>query len=130
MLRVVAKKHAFGCGLVTGGRKDVEGEQARVVNMNILVATPGRLLQHFEETSGLDAAQLMVLVLDEADRILDLGKSAQLSIYPSPAQCCCEQASRSSWTISSRTFPRSGRRCCSRPRRRSPSRTSPGETDP
>lgn len=72
---MVGKKHAFSCGLVTGGRKDVEGEQARVVNMNILVATPGRLLQHFEETSGLDASQLMLLVLDEADRILDLGLS-------------------------------------------------------
>lgn len=40
--------------------------------MNILVCTPGRLLQHMDETPGFDAAQLQTLVLDEADRILDM----------------------------------------------------------
>lgn len=40
--------------------------------MNILVATPGRLLQHMDETPGFDCSDLQVLVLDEADRILDM----------------------------------------------------------
>ena len=40
--------------------------------MNILVCTPGRLLQHMDETPGFDASQLQALVLDEADRILDM----------------------------------------------------------
>jgi superfamily II DNA/RNA helicase len=40
--------------------------------MNILVCTPGRLLQHMDETPGFDAGQLQILVLDEADRILDM----------------------------------------------------------
>lgn len=40
--------------------------------MSILVCTPGRLLQHMDETPGFDASQLQVLVLDEADRILDM----------------------------------------------------------
>ena len=40
--------------------------------MNILVCTPGRLLQHMDESPGFDAGQLQVLVLDEADRILDM----------------------------------------------------------
>ncbi len=39
----------------------------------------GRLLQHLEETPGFDAAQVQVLVLDEADRILDMGFRAQLN---------------------------------------------------
>jgi hypothetical protein len=40
--------------------------------MNILVATPGRLLQHMDESPGFDASPLVALVLDEADRILDM----------------------------------------------------------
>jgi hypothetical protein len=34
--------------------------------------------QHFEQTVGFDASQLQLLVLDEADRILDMGFKAQL----------------------------------------------------
>lgn len=41
--------------------------------MNIIVCTPGRLLQHLDETIGFDCSKLEILVLDEADRILDLG---------------------------------------------------------
>jgi len=41
--------------------------------MNILVATPGRLLQHMDQTVGFDLDNTQLLVLDEADRILDMG---------------------------------------------------------
>ena len=44
-------------------------------NFQILVATPGRLKDHIENTSGF-ATRLMgvkVLVLDEADHLLDMG---------------------------------------------------------
>jgi ATP-dependent RNA helicase DDX10/DBP4 len=34
--------------------------------------------QHFETTNGFDASQLLLLVLDEADRILDMGFRSQL----------------------------------------------------
>ena len=44
----------------------------------MLVCTPGRLLQHMDETPGFDASQLQALVLDEADRILDMGFAATL----------------------------------------------------
>ena len=44
--------------------------------MNILVCTPGRLLQHMDETPGFDASALQLLVLDEADRILDMVRSS------------------------------------------------------
>lgn len=43
-----------------------------VPGLNILVTTPGRLLQHMDETPGFDASQLQILVLDEADRCLDM----------------------------------------------------------
>lgn len=48
-------------------------ERDRLSRMNILVATPGRLLQHMDQTVGFDADNLQLLVLDEADRILDMG---------------------------------------------------------
>ena len=41
--------------------------------MNILVCTPGRLLQHLEETYGFETGNLQMLVLDEADVMLQMG---------------------------------------------------------
>ncbi|KAK9845124.1 hypothetical protein WJX74_010820 [Apatococcus lobatus] len=71
-LRKVGKQHQFSAGLLIGG-KQVKAEQQHVNGMNMLVCTPGRLLQHMDETPGFDCSQLQVLVLDEADRILDMG---------------------------------------------------------
>jgi ATP-dependent RNA helicase DDX10/DBP4 len=77
-LRKVGKRHELSAGVLIGG-KDVAEEASRVAGLNILVATPGRLLQHMDETPGFDASSLQVLVLDEADRILDMGFSATLN---------------------------------------------------
>jgi len=44
----------------------------------VLVATPGRILQHLEESPTLDAARCQVLVVDEADRVVDMGFAPQL----------------------------------------------------
>lgn len=41
--------------------------------VNLLVATPGRLLDHLQNTSGLVYRNLACLVIDEADRILEIG---------------------------------------------------------
>ncbi|XP_020210133.1 DEAD-box ATP-dependent RNA helicase 32 [Cajanus cajan] len=73
VLKIVGKNHNFSAGLLIGGRKDVDTEKQRVNELNILICTPGRLLQHMDETPNFDCTQLKVLVLDEADRILDSG---------------------------------------------------------
>ncbi|KAJ6776501.1 RNA HELICASE [Salix koriyanagi] len=73
VLKTVGKLHNFSAGLLIGGRKEVEMEKEHVNALNILVCTPGRLLQHMDETPNFDCSQLQVLVLDEADRILDVG---------------------------------------------------------
>jgi ATP-dependent RNA helicase DDX10/DBP4 len=72
VLRKVGCRHDFSAGLVIGG-KDVAMEKERINHMNILVCTPGRLLQHMDQTANFDCASMKILVLDEADRILDLG---------------------------------------------------------
>ncbi|KAK4386980.1 DEAD-box ATP-dependent RNA helicase 32 [Sesamum angolense] len=79
VLKSVGKHHGFSAGLLIGGRKDVDAEKERVNELNILVCTPGRLLQHMDETPNFDCSQLQVLVLDEADRILDVGFKKELN---------------------------------------------------
>lgn len=60
-------------GIVTGGANR-KAEKARLrKGVNVLVATPGRLLDHIEKTKSLELKRLRWIVLDEADRLLDLG---------------------------------------------------------
>ena len=78
VLRVVGKHHTFSVGVLIGGKRDFYEEQRQVGKTNIIIATPGRLLQHLEQTPNFDLEQLRILVLDEADRILDMGFRQQL----------------------------------------------------
>ncbi|GAB5367679.1 hypothetical protein AAMO2058_001251600 [Amorphochlora amoebiformis] len=77
VLKRAGSKHEFSAGLLIGG-KDFKQEQVHILGMNILVSTPGRLLQHLEQTYGLNVENLQILILDEADRLLDMGFKATL----------------------------------------------------
>lgn len=72
VLRKVGRYHGFSAGLVIGG-KSLREEQERLGRMNILVCTPGRILQHLDQTAMFETNNLQLLVMDEADRILDMG---------------------------------------------------------
>jgi ATP-dependent RNA helicase DDX10/DBP4 len=72
VLRKVGRYHTFSAGLVIGG-KSLQEERDRLGRMNILVATPGRMLQHMDQTAEFEIGNLQMLVLDEADRIMDMG---------------------------------------------------------
>ncbi|KAK4418525.1 DEAD-box ATP-dependent RNA helicase 31 [Sesamum alatum] len=67
---------SIGVQVVIGGtRLALEQKRMQANPCQILVATPGRLRDHIENTSGF-ATRLMgvkVLVLDEADHLLDMG---------------------------------------------------------
>ena len=78
VLRSIGKYHHLSAGLLVGGKKEFGLEQQHVPNMNIIIATPGRLLQHLEQTAGLSVDRVCLLVLDEADRILDMGFREQM----------------------------------------------------
>lgn len=73
VLRKIGKHgHMFAAGLIIGG-KSLEAERQALSRMNILVGTPGRILQHLSQTVAFNVDDLKMLVLDEADRILDMG---------------------------------------------------------
>ena len=87
VLRKIGRYHRFSAGLVIGGQNknrraeqnnDFQQEQQSITSTNILVCTPGRLLQHLEQTPYFNVDGLQILVLDEADRVLDLGFRDQL----------------------------------------------------
>ena len=78
VLRKIGKLHSLSAGLIIGG-KDVEFERERINRMNILICTPGRLLQHMDSTPNFNCNNLQMLVLDEADRILDMGFSKSVN---------------------------------------------------
>ncbi|KAJ6334648.1 hypothetical protein OIU78_011502 [Salix suchowensis] len=75
--KVLLKYHpGIGVQVVIGGVRIALEQKSMQANLcQILVATPGRLKDHVENTAGF-ASRLMgvkVLVLDEADRLLDMG---------------------------------------------------------
>ena len=72
VLNKIGKFHNFSVGLVIGGN-NVEKEKEAINYMNILIGTPGRILQHVTETAMFTADNLKMLIIDEADRILDEG---------------------------------------------------------
>lgn len=72
VLRKIGRYHTFSAALVIGGG-DLKQQQERLGRMNILVCTPGRMLQHMDQTAAFEVGNLQVLVLDEADRIMDMG---------------------------------------------------------
>jgi len=57
---------------ILGGMPYPKQMQLLSRNPEILVATPGRLIDHME-SGKIDFSQLEILVLDEADRMLDMG---------------------------------------------------------
>lgn len=65
---------ALTCGVITGGINYGTDKETLSQNLDILVATPGRLFEHIEKESA-DCRDIEWLILDEADRMLDMGFS-------------------------------------------------------
>ena len=72
-------------GMLVGGEN--YGNQIRMLRKNpeILIATPGRLLEHMRSQEA-DLSDLEILVLDEADRMLDMGFSDDVLSIASACQ--------------------------------------------
>ncbi|XP_031119679.1 DEAD-box ATP-dependent RNA helicase 28 [Ipomoea triloba] len=66
------------CCLVVGGLSVKEQVSALRSMPDIVVATPGRMIDHLRNSMSVDLDDLAVLILDEADRLLELGFSAEI----------------------------------------------------
>jgi ATP-dependent RNA helicase DDX18/HAS1 len=71
--RDLMKYHTQTNGLVMGGANRRTEAERLVKGVNLMVSTPGRLLDHLQNTSGFVYRNLACLIIDEADRILEIG---------------------------------------------------------
>lgn len=71
--RELMESHTQTFGIVMGGAN--RGAEATKLQkgVNLLIATPGRLLDHLQNTQGFVYKNLRTLIIDEADRILEVG---------------------------------------------------------
>ncbi len=67
-----AINHELSMALLIGGVSFADQESALDRGVDVLIATPGRLLDHFERGKVL-LQDVKILVIDEADRMLDMG---------------------------------------------------------
>lgn len=60
------------CVVIVGGMNMEDQKLLLVKKPHIIIATPGRLVDHLENTKGFELRSLKFLVMDEADRILNM----------------------------------------------------------
>ncbi|KAF7663417.1 hypothetical protein LDENG_00210790 [Lucifuga dentata] len=78
VMKELMTHHVHTYGLIMGGSNRSAEAQKLANGVNILVATPGRLLDHLQNTPGFMFKNLQCLIIDEADRILEVGFEEEL----------------------------------------------------
>ncbi|KAJ5706917.1 ATP-dependent RNA helicase has1 [Penicillium malachiteum] len=71
--RELMEHHSQTYGIVIGGANRRAEADKLAKGVNLLIATPGRLLDHLQNTPGFIFKNMKTLVIDEADRILEVG---------------------------------------------------------
>ena len=71
--RDLLKHHSHTLGVCIGGNNRRGEAEKLLKGVNLLIATPGRLLDHLQNTRGFLYKNLLSLTIDEADRILEIG---------------------------------------------------------
>ncbi|KAH9921967.1 DEAD-domain-containing protein [Epithele typhae] len=70
--------HSQTFGIIMGGANRRDEETKLQKGVNLLIATPGRLIDHLEGSKGFVFRNLKGLIIDEADRILEVGFEEQM----------------------------------------------------
>lgn len=78
MIEKLAQFTDIRCCLVVGGLSTKVQEVALRSMPDIVVATPGRMIDHLRNSQSVGLEELAVLILDEADRLLELGFNAEI----------------------------------------------------
>ncbi|KAH3676462.1 hypothetical protein WICPIJ_009118 [Wickerhamomyces pijperi] len=60
------------CATIVGGMDMMDQARDLMRKPHVIIATPGRLMDHLENTKGFSLRSLKFLVMDEADRLLDM----------------------------------------------------------
>lgn len=69
--RQLAQFTSISTCLAVGGLDLKSQEAALRAGPDVLIATPGRLIDHLHNTPSFELSQIEILILDEADRMLD-----------------------------------------------------------
>ncbi|XP_039718866.1 ATP-dependent DNA helicase DDX31 isoform X1 [Pteropus medius] len=78
-------------GVLMGGEKR-KSEKARLrKGINILISTPGRLVDHIKSTKNIHFSRVQWLIVDEADRILDLGFEKDITVILNAVNAECQK---------------------------------------
>lgn len=73
VVRELMKHHYHTFGLLCGGTNRKTEQSKLAQGVNLLVCTPGRLLDHLQQNKDFVHKNLQCLIIDEADRLLDIG---------------------------------------------------------
>ncbi|CAE7947743.1 HAS1 [Symbiodinium sp. KB8] len=80
VLRNISKYMSQSIAVCIGGMNRKPEAEKLAKGVNILVATPGRLLDHMQNTKGFVFHNLVNLIIDEADRILEVGFEEEMNL--------------------------------------------------
>ncbi|KAL7305505.1 hypothetical protein TKK_0002242 [Trichogramma kaykai] len=77
------------CAVIIGGANLTQQALMLAKKPHIIIATPGRLIEHMENTKGFSLKSFKFLVLDEADRILNQNFEVELDkiLKCKPKEC-------------------------------------------
>ncbi|KAJ0969947.1 hypothetical protein J5N97_022824 [Dioscorea zingiberensis] len=78
MIEKLSQYTDIRCCLVIGGLSTKVQEAALRSMPDIVVGTPGRIIDHLRNSQSVGLEDLSVLILDEADRLLELGFSGEI----------------------------------------------------
>lgn len=77
-LRRIGTKIGMRTAVLIGGENIEKQKRALRTNPHVLIVTPGRLIDHLEQRT-INLSDVKILVLDEADRMLDMGFAPQIN---------------------------------------------------
>jgi ATP-dependent RNA helicase RhlE len=77
MLRKIGEPLGIKTAVLIGGEPIGRQHRALARRPQVIIATPGRLIDHLEQRT-VSLKEISILVLDEADRMLDMGFAPQL----------------------------------------------------